>query len=240
MKFIYLYTNLINGKKYVGQTNNIKRRKKQHLDDSYNCYNENRYKQPIHCAIRKYGIENFDFQVLESCNDQEASDREQYWIKYYKTLASNGYNLTNGGESGGNGASRFSESEKEEIRKRLYNNEEIFKIAKDFNCSESFISAINCGRRFKSDQYIYPLQNKLKPDYEKYKKVILLLKNSKIPLCRITRICNLSKNTVRDINKGKQKFVKENFLEKFPIRENNRRGYSLKPVETILGETESK
>ena len=49
-----------------------------------------------------------------------------------------------------------------------------------------------------------------------------------------TRLCH------RDINKGKQKFVKENFLEKFPIRENNRRGYSLKPVETILGETESK
>lgn len=38
MKYIYLYRNLINNKKYVGQTNNIERRKKQHRDDSFNNY----------------------------------------------------------------------------------------------------------------------------------------------------------------------------------------------------------
>ena len=59
--YIYCYKNLINNKEYVGQTNNLKRRKKQHIQDSIHQHqgHENAYNQPIHCAIRKYGIDNF-------------------------------------------------------------------------------------------------------------------------------------------------------------------------------------
>lgn len=78
MKYIYLYRNLVNNKKYIGQTNNIKRRKKQHQNDSFNNYNYNRFYQPIHCAIRKYGLENFEFKIIEECLDEDASEREQY------------------------------------------------------------------------------------------------------------------------------------------------------------------
>lgn len=240
MKYIYLYRNLINNKKYVGQTNNIERRKKQHRDDSFNNYDCNRFYQPIHCAIRKYGLENFEFKIIEECLEENASEREQYWIKFHKTLVPGGYNLTNGGEMGGNGKSRYSEEEKEQIRTRLFNNDEINQIAIDFHCSPSFISSINCGNRFKSDKYIYPLQNKQKPDYEKYKQVVFLIKNSNIPLCKIAKMYDLARNTVSDINKGKQKFVKENFDEDFPLRKKTRQGYTLKPVETIPGQTGSK
>ena len=52
---IYKITNKINGKKYVGQSNNINRRFSEH------CL---RSEIPIDIAIQKYGKENFVFEVL--------------------------------------------------------------------------------------------------------------------------------------------------------------------------------
>ena len=51
---------------------------------------------------------------------------------------------------------------------------------------------------------------------------------------------NRNRDTVEKINKGQQKIVRALYDEDFPIRENARQGYTLKPVETISGETESK
>lgn len=64
---IYMYTNKVNGKSYIGQTNNFERRHKQHLQDSYHIHqgHEVSHKLPFHAAIRKYGIDNFDITFLE-------------------------------------------------------------------------------------------------------------------------------------------------------------------------------
>lgn len=50
--------------------------------------------------MRKYGIENFDFTIVEECKDEEMSEREIFWIKALDTYISNGkgYNMTHGGE----------------------------------------------------------------------------------------------------------------------------------------------
>ena len=78
INYIYCYTNKQNGKKYVGQTNNIKRRYKQHKDDSFTNYNDARYNQAIHCAIRKYGLDNFEIlEVLENKTSEEVNERER-------------------------------------------------------------------------------------------------------------------------------------------------------------------
>ena len=65
--YIYCYTNRENNKQYIGQTNNIERRKKQHLQDSIHCHqgHETSYNSPFHSAIRKYGIDNFNFEILD-------------------------------------------------------------------------------------------------------------------------------------------------------------------------------
>lgn len=101
---IYMYTNKINGKRYVGQTVDFNRRHKKHISDSYNEKRKYQYNVPFHCAIRKYGIENFKIQILaENIPTQEKmNEYEIFFIKRYNTLANNkkGYNISSGGSNG--------------------------------------------------------------------------------------------------------------------------------------------
>lgn len=89
---IYLITNNINKKQYVGQTiRPLKMRLYEHQHDK-------RKNSSIHQAIVKYGIDNFTIQLLEdNIEILELNDREQYWIKQYNTYKS-GYNQNQGGE----------------------------------------------------------------------------------------------------------------------------------------------
>ena len=57
---------------------------------------------------------------------------------------------------------------------------------------------------------------------------------------KIAEYLNRNKDTIQKINKGYQKIVQTLYEGVFPIRKNTRSGYTLKPVETISGETESK
>lgn len=82
---IYLWTNLINGKVYVGQAQNFYERMLKYK-------NGRELHRAIGRAINKYGIDNFDISVLEKdlpCN--KLNEREQYWMDYY-----NSYDLTVG------------------------------------------------------------------------------------------------------------------------------------------------
>lgn len=82
---------------YIGQTKrDIEIRWKQHLK-SINTQ-QTKHK-PLYRQMKKYGIENFKFEIIEECSDEEVDTREIYWIDYYDTFK-NGYNLTRGGEGG--------------------------------------------------------------------------------------------------------------------------------------------
>lgn len=50
--------------------------------------------------MTKYGIDNFDFEIIEECDKSMLSEREKYWIQFYDSMVPNGYNLTNGGDGG--------------------------------------------------------------------------------------------------------------------------------------------
>jgi group I intron endonuclease len=92
MRYIYKITNKVNGKIYIGQTNDIEKRWKDHLSAV-----RNNFGFFIHNSIRKRGIDNFVFEVIEECEDIETNDREKFWISHYDSFH-NGYNLTSGGD----------------------------------------------------------------------------------------------------------------------------------------------
>ncbi len=93
---IYKYENKINGKIYIGLSTNIENRYKQRLYDAEHL--EERRCSGIDYAIKKYGIENFEFQIIEECPSEKLDEREKYWINFYDSY-NNGYNRTIGGSS---------------------------------------------------------------------------------------------------------------------------------------------
>ena len=98
---IYLITNTVNGKMYVGQTiHSIEKRFSEHLYAA-EAQVSAAGKVPLAYAIRKYGREVFEIELLERCTDSEMDNREIYWVSYYDTFRSeNGYNATAGGSRG--------------------------------------------------------------------------------------------------------------------------------------------
>ena len=88
MTGIYKITNKINGKFYIGLSNNIKRRWGEHKTPK----NINKTTN-IAKAFRKYGIENFEFEVIEICEVDKLAEREMYHIEKLKPE----YNMNEGG-----------------------------------------------------------------------------------------------------------------------------------------------
>lgn len=97
MAFIYVITNNINGKQYVGKTNGtIEKRFKEHIKESKRQRCE---KRPLYSAMNKYGVEHFSIAILEECSAEKSADREIYWIDRLQTYGCLGYNATRGGDS---------------------------------------------------------------------------------------------------------------------------------------------
>lgn len=94
---IYKITNRINGKIYVGQSIDIKERWYQHKYKAKHD-TEKGYNSAIHQAFRKYGEENFIFEVIEECSSECLDEREKFWIKELNSLTPNGYNILSGGQ----------------------------------------------------------------------------------------------------------------------------------------------
>lgn len=95
---IYLITNLVNGKCYVGQTVQLYplQRWAKHRDLS-----RKGDKRPLYHSIRKYGFENFKFEVLWHSFDKESLDlAENIFIQDKNAMTPNGYNLHEGGAWG--------------------------------------------------------------------------------------------------------------------------------------------
>jgi group I intron endonuclease len=111
MFYVYKITNLVNGKVYIGKTNDIQGRWKEHIDYAHN--SNRKSNRALHNAIYKYGIDNFSIEEIENVESEDWSfEREKYWIAEYKTNICKygsqfGYNLTDGGE----GSSGFKHSD---------------------------------------------------------------------------------------------------------------------------------
>ena len=107
---IYLITNTSQNKVYVGQTRSHRMNKdkyrpfgsigrfKDHISEAINNTKKNQCSY-LNNAIRKYGSDKFQVELLEKCDVNDLDKREQYYIEKYKSLFPNGYNLTKGGQT---------------------------------------------------------------------------------------------------------------------------------------------
>lgn len=91
---IYRIENLVNGKNYVGQSINIYKRWKNHIDDlkegvHYNCH--------LQRSWNLYGEDSFKFSILEECSVEELNIKEILYVDKFHAYT-NGYNQTFGGD----------------------------------------------------------------------------------------------------------------------------------------------
>lgn len=133
--YIYLITNKINGKKYVGQTRTtVEERWRKH------CYHSTVPARAIGIdgAIHKYGPDNFICETIKECPVQELDKWEIYYIKEYNTYQGNnadiGYNLTLGGQGG-----ILYDIDEEEMLQMYNDGMTAVEIAKYYGCSDRTI-----------------------------------------------------------------------------------------------------
>jgi group I intron endonuclease len=90
--YIYKTTNRKNGKIYVGMSKYNPEDNPKYLGSGY----------ILKKAINKYGVENFEKEILEECKtDEELRAQEKFWIKFLNAQHRDvGYNISEGGDWG--------------------------------------------------------------------------------------------------------------------------------------------
>ena len=229
-KYIYIIRNFINDKVYIGQSINPEQRFKGHIQDK----DRKQYSSAIDGAIKKYGAENFYYEVIEG-PITNFNEREIYWIKFFNSLIPNGYNILEGGQCPpihkgfSNHKSKFTPKDIEEVRLLLLNPRiTLQEIANAFEVSYRTISNLNTGKTYYDDSIDYPIRkfqcsgeasNILSTDM--VDAIIEDLTTSNLSLHRIAKKYCVNFSQVDSINKGnKVIYHKENI--KYPIRESTR------------------
>ena len=206
MGSIYKIYCICTEKVYIGQT--VQHPPIKRWVEHYSEMNRMNNELYIYRAFRKWGIENFTFQVLEQDIPlKELNAKEQWWIEKYKANHSTfGYNLTAGG------VMTVKSIITEEIAKQIindirYRTEMTFvELANFYNVSREVISDINCGETWYFKNECYPirdnsaLKNVLTQEnvYEIY-----ALLAQKMSLTDIAKKYSVSVTNISNINQGK-------------------------------------
>lgn len=218
-KDIYIITNDINNKAYIGQSIDADKRFKEHCK----CYTD--YVSLINRAINKHGKEHFTYKILEK-QISNYNEREKYWIKYYNTMVPNGYNLTDGGEE----PPKFYGTDHPNsvlILEQVRNIKEDLKLtrlsyielAKKYGISKREVLRINHGICYSNIDEQYPIRETPningKLTEEDVDLVIEMLKYTYYFTGEIANRFGVKEHAISDINSGKTHFRDD--IE-YPIR----------------------
>lgn len=217
---IYKIENKINGKVYIGQSVDVYRRLKKHI---WEIENNNGV---LYKAFKKYGIENFTYELIEECGIDELDEKEVFYIQKYKSYVgmenSNGYNLNIGGgvnrgwnptEENRNSFRNANIGGKSHFARKTICDNIVFDCAKD--CAEYFgipYDNIKCWLSGKSKMPIEWYQKGLRYadkemcdyDYQKPKNIKIIYNNKVYNSIRQFCISeNIDRNIIRKIRSGK-------------------------------------
>ena len=157
---IYKITNTINSKVYIGQSIDIHRRWKEERINAFSA-RSNEYQTLKSKAFRKYGLENFLFEVIEECPPSMLNEREKYWINYYSSYTE-GYNMTMGGDFSPHVNTLSSIEQVKSIIDDLKNTSLTgIELGEKYGVSDQMISDINCGRSWRIDGISYPIRARI-------------------------------------------------------------------------------
>ena len=144
---IYKYEHLDDGKIYIGKTvQELCKRLRQHT--------YGKCKSPLDRAIKKYGLEKFDIEVIaEADTEEELNALEMFFIEFYGCKIPDGYNLTDGGE--GCAGRIVSEKTRKKLSKSNMGKshpvtEETRKLLSDTRTNKRVVVCIETGQTFKS------------------------------------------------------------------------------------------
>lgn len=169
---IYKFTNLKNGKGYVGKTTRLKRRYDEHVKGCI--WKTVNPPSILSKAIAKYGLDNFLFEVICECETfEEMSIKETEYILKFNTLKPNGYNLrledqnkNKMHESTKNVLSKIGQGirhAKKEIITSQY-------IGVHINCYGKYVTHVRINRKIKSKTFTNEIEAA-----ESYDKMVLFL-----------------------------------------------------------------
>lgn len=117
---VYKILNKTTGKFYIGSSNNVKRRWKEHINDLNKNKSHSIYLQR---AWNKYGEDNFTFEILEECKIENQLEKEQIYLDKLKPWKRKiGYNIeeyARGGSKCGNKNHFYGKHHSEETKKQL-------------------------------------------------------------------------------------------------------------------------
>ena len=184
---------------YIGQSIDIKRRWRQELQGKCN--------HLLKEDLKKYGVDNFTFSILEECPQEELNNKEIYWINE-KSAFLHGYNLTTGGSGTKNNGNIFTLDFILNVIQYIQNNPTLSDedYAKKFGMSDRMIREIISGRSWHQDNITYPLRTLRKEKREKMprtsavnvpKEELARLLYEKKTWVAVGKIFNLSPNAVK-------------------------------------------
>ena len=194
---IYKICNIKNNKIYIGQSKNIYRRWYEHR-----CSVKNLEKTiPLYFAMRKYGIENFSFSIIEECPIENLSAREDYWINFFNSYVPNGYNVKKA-------ETHFSNINIPEKYLSIINDIEnstlkLKDIAKKYNLSTVQIGRINNGKAWRLQDKDYPLRGYPNIDIEVVKGMI----KENLTISQIAEALSISTSSLKYLLKSKEEKI---------------------------------
>ena len=222
MTGVYQIKNVVNNKIYIGSSNNLMRRIQGHKcilrkNKHHNCY--------LQRAWNKYGENNFKFEIVECCELEKITEREQYWIDFYKSYKRNiGYNIDENVEhvflseevkekmklnhadftGSNNPNSKLNWSVVEEIRKKYTKGISECRMAKEYGVLPNCISRIVRNISWKDENYITPTN--VKKDNSKInfgiaKEIRNKYQTKKYSYGILAKEYNISKSTIQQVIK---------------------------------------